>query len=391
MAFMGHFYSANNRREKRSAKKVLSVTGGIFCTALTALLLMMVAGGSGITQVPVKSGSELGLMDRYDMAIGNAVSDAVDGVLSIDKVYFLSDDAPAAPKPNPECQGETEDPAQMKGILEDARKRLNIEEDLIFSTDTQILPGTKIRYYLDDTIFSVTWKQPVGTCIYSFSEVKIAHPSQFRRFLSGNQYGSGVLYTASEMAESVNAVTASSADYYAYRKAGCMVYNGRVCRVEENTLDTCFIDDKGDLLFSKVRAPETASKKAVQDYVNKHNIRFSLAFGPVLIDEGEVTCPRRYGLGEIDECLSRAALCQQGPLHYVVVTANLENYYPTPPTIWEFSGNLAAMGIQKAYAMDGGQTATLIANNEIVNCISYGNERMISDIIYFATAIPEQK
>ena len=44
-------------------------------------------------------------------------------------------------------------------------------------------------------------------------------------------------------------------------------------------------------------------------------------------------------------------------------------------------------GVKEAYLMDGGQTAEIIFNNDIRNNISYGSERAVSDIIYFATAV----
>ena len=37
----------------------------------------------------------------------------------------------------------------------------------------------------------------------------------------------------------------------------------------------------------------------------------------------------------------------------------------------------------------GGQTTTIVLNNEVINHVNYGSERKISDIIYFATAMPE--
>ena len=44
-----------------------------------------------------------------------------------------------------------------------------------------------------------------------------------------------------------------------------------------------------------------------------------------------------------------------------------------------------------AYALDGGQTAAIVMNDQLINKVSYGAQRKISDIIYFATAIPEDE
>ena len=50
---------------------------------------------------------------------------------------------------------------------------------------------------------------------------------------------------------------------------------------------------------------------------------------------------------------------------------------------------MAETGCDQAYALDGGQTTTIVLNNEVFNHVNYGSERKISDIIYFATAVPE--
>ena len=49
------------------------------------------------------------------------------------------------------------------------------------------------------------------------------------------------------------------------------------------------------------------------------------------------------------------------------------------------------MGVPKAYTLDGGQTAVMIFNGDLINSVEFGNQRAVSDIIYFATAIPEKQ
>jgi len=48
------------------------------------------------------------------------------------------------------------------------------------------------------------------------------------------------------------------------------------------------------------------------------------------------------------------------------------------------------MGIENAYALDGGQTATIVINKKVINPVDYASERLMGDIMYFATAIPEE-
>ena len=43
-------------------------------------------------------------------------------------------------------------------------------------------------------------------------------------------------------------------------------------------------------------------------------------------------------------------------------------------------------GCWKAYALDGGQTATTVFGGQLINPVQFGQEKEISDVIYFASA-----
>ena len=328
----------------------------------------------------------LALMDHYDMTMTNTVSNALDGVLAIKKVYWLSDDDQVAPEPNQDNYGKTNDPSTLQWLLDEAEELLD-GEVMYFNTETQIIPGTEVNYYLDDTILAITWKQNIGNKCYNISEVKISHPSQFRRFLAGGEYGSAIQLTTTEMAASVNAVVASSGDFYKHRMSGVIVYNGIVQRISGKNFDSCFIDGDSNLQF--VYAGEITTRAAAEKYVEEHNARFSLGFGPALIDNGElVKINPRYSLGEISDHYARAGLGQMGELHYMLITVSNE-FYGNSATMYEFAEGAYTLGLQKFYALDGGQTAVLVMNDKLINKVVYGSQRRISDIIYFATAVPE--
>ena len=301
-------------------------------------------------------------------------------------IFSLSDSTMVAPMPHSECYGQTDDTGTLQWLLEKAEGLLDGQQTL-FSTKTTTKENSTVYYYLDETIFAVTWKQVVDSGVYTFSEIKIGHPSQFRRFFSENRYGSGKLYTTTEMSETVNAVVGSSGDYYGYRSTGIVVNNGQILRDRGQLLDTCYIDDKGDILFT--HAGEITDEETLKEYIATNHIRFSLSFGPVMIQNGINCVPRSYNSGEINENYARAALCQLDSLHYLLVAANMEESYYSVPTVREFAENLVAMGVPTAYALDGGQTATITMNHQMMNNVSYGSQRKISDIIYFATALPE--
>lgn len=375
---IGAFFKKNSKACGIAAVAVLSVLSLVFL--VNALL------GGFWCRTAAQSASDAGLMDRFDMYMTNEISNALDGVLSVEKVYWLSDSDLVAPEPDQANYGEADDATSLQWLLDEAEDILN-GQDTLFTTETPVWNGSDVMYYLDETIFAVTWKQMIDGCIYTFSEVKIADASQFRRFLAGGEYGSDKQYTTTEMAASVNAVLASSGDFYKHRRAGIIVYDGVVQRVENSAyVDTCFIDDKGDLLF--VYRGEITDMETAQKFVDENNIRFSVAFGPILVDNGERCEPWDYALGEVNDPFPRAALCQRGELHYVIVVCNREAGYNEMQTIHSFARRVAELGCDKAYTLDGGQTAVIAMNDQLINSVHFGTQRQISDIIYFATALP---
>lgn len=374
--------SVNEGKPNKLSQGVL-----LLCCVLTIVMLFALLHNSGSQSEAANISGKV--LDTYEKNLSNLLSADLGGnAPAVTQTYVLRDSDIVAPEPIAACFGETDDPAEMEGILAAARELLDGQETL-FNTDIEIKPGSTIHYYLDDTIFAVAWKQVIDDGTYTMSEVKIAHASQFRRFLSEGKYNSGILHTTTEMSESVNAVMASSGDYYSYRRIGIVVNDGQVYRDRGHFLDTCYIDNEGDMIFSY--RGDMTEKEVVQKFVDDNNIRFSICFGPVMILNGENCVPGSYNSGEITKCYPRAALCQMDKLHYVVAVANAEAPNYRMPTVSQFADRLLEMGIHTAYALDGGQTAAIVMDNQLINTVSYGSEREISDIFYFATAIPDGK
>lgn len=387
-------------RTESPKKKSIRLTAMILCVAAVAALwagagallasaLFQPAVSDSVESVRTDLTADFEkMLTRKFSGIGEIISENVDFVPPKPVYAPLSDQDMVAPKPNPACYGTADKPAELASVLEAAEELLDGQQTL-FTTDTVIFEGSKIRYYLDDTILAITWKQVVGGGVYTFSEVKIAHASQFRRFLADGKFGATTEYTTQEMATSVNAVVASSGDYYGYRYTGICVTQGKVHRDDGRYLDTCFVDENGDLVYAY--RGQVTGKEAVESFVDEQNARFSISFGPVMILDGSYIVPSDYYIGEINEQFARAALCQMGPLHYTVVAANYEYPHYAVHTMSEFAKNLLKLGIDNAYALDGGQTAAIVMNNQLINKVSYGAQREISDIIYFATAVPEEE
>lgn len=329
--------------------------------ALTAVLLGKMVQSVGRPKAAAQTApADMTIMEQFDGFVSAKMDAARDTLTAAqtpenvpettvpvrEKVIIeIPDDAQVAPEPNPDCYGQTDDPSSLQWLLDEAAFLLDGQE-LYFSTDVELFEGSLVNYYLDDTIFAITWKEVHDGSVYTFSEVKVNHPSQFRRHLAGGEYGSATQFYTSEMAESVNAVVASSGDFYNFRNFGIIVYQGQVRKVEGTYAETCYIDRNGDLRFTY--GGDITTTAAAKEYVAENDIWFSLGFGPVLIDNYEVIDHTWYGVGEITEGYARAALCQMGELHYIVATANTEGPWQDIPTVKTFAKNIAATGCRMA-------------------------------------------
>ena len=317
--------------------------------------------------------------------------------------FTIPEDALVAPKPIEECYGtcSMDHPEVVMDLIQRARDSglLGQDETVAFSPDANFYHGyhgRNFEYYLDDTIMVILWKENVEGKCCSFAEVKIADASQFRRKLANDSFGPGPQYLASELGEQVNAVVTMNADYYRPRHYGIVVYNRELCRFETdyvinsclryNCVDSMFVTASGDFLYK--RQGEEDTLESISAFIQENDVLFSLAFGPVLVLDGEAVECRWYPMGEVHEGYSRAGIGQMGERHYLYMSLNHGNQ-EARWTINQFAQHFAERPVQTAYTLDGGQTQEIYFCGSCYSWMDFGVERPVSDIIYFATAIPE--
>jgi len=390
--------------KKKIGNGISTVLLTLMALAVTGLIVFWMGFNVGTGRELVKDEAKsVEVFRNYDIYVNNSAVNALEGLvpvaeseedegLVIQKVYMTDRDQIIAPEPDQSCFGETENP-EMIDFLVNAASKLLDGQDVMWDSERPRMPGSTIRYYLDETIMVISWKEVVNGAVYTFSEVKVMDPSQFRRYMADDTFGAGTQYKPSQMAQTVNAVVAMNGDFYQFRGYGIITYKGEVKRVEGRAVDTCFVDYDGNLHF--VYQGEITDEETAKQYVENNNICFSLAFGPVLIEDYEIYRPQYYSLGEINDIYARAAIAQLDELHYLLLTVNHEGnstgYYGNCATTADVAKKLHEMGCPKAYTLDGGQTATMIFNDKLINAVEFGNERYVSDIIYFSTAIPDEE
>lgn len=313
-------------------------------------------------------------VDEFSAFVSELAVYAVGEAAELPKYYVLplSDDpAPAADRAN---------------IHWEVEKPLNSPVDM------------DVHCYDDDSISVRSWREVSGYCYVAFSEIKIQHPTQFRRAFAGGSYDSGQRYYPQVIAQTNNAVIAMSADYCNYRDEGLIIHQRKIFRDNTNeNLDILLYDSKGDLHIMPHKEVKSSN------ILEEKDIIYSFAFGPALVVDGVLQDRDHidnYALGYPNGREPRAAIGQLGELHYLlcVVEGRTERlagaddeYEASGMFVREVADLMYEKGCVNAYAMDGGQTATMVFMGDLVNNVAYGGQRLVSDILYFATACGEDK
>lgn len=315
----------------------------------------------------------------------NAKSEALGDLSYVPKIYTLAEDVTIAPAPVASAYGDTD----VAGALElvSQYERLIDGKELFFDPDVEFT-DPEIHYYADETILVLTWRELFLNHSVCFSEVFVADGSQFRRKLAADTYGSSIQKPATQLAAEANAVVAMNGDFYKFRTQGVTVYQRELFRFNPSSLDCCHVNAEGDLIFSY--AGELTSEEQARQFIEDNDILFTLAFGPVLVADGQMRQVSSYLIGEVTDTYSRSAIGQSGHGHYLLMTSNY-GFNTIGATIGESAQIMYDKGCENAYALDGGQTAEIVWRGEPYNHVDYGNERAVSDILYFATALPEEE
>lgn len=244
--------------------------------------------------------------------------------------------------------------------------------------------------YEDESIRVKTEHQEMddGTKIH-IAYVQIADPSQLRTgVVNPEKLGSSKTASVSALAKKYNAVIAINGDNYVDKPEKTTFeyrMTNKIRSKTNRTKDILVIDDQGDFhLFPKsqgIKEFPNELKKMDRKLVN------AFTFGPALVIDGE--------LMEIDENYGynphgrepRAAIGQMGPMSYVLVVVEAKDRSGSSgfsqTKLGEFMHEL---GCKQAFNLDGGNSAEMVFGDQVIKGMAGGDERGLSDIIYFASA-----
>ncbi|MDR1564536.1 MAG: phosphodiester glycosidase family protein [Oscillospiraceae bacterium] len=174
---------------------------------------------------------------------------------------------------------------------------------------------------------------------------------------------------------------ALNGDFCTYRKDGVIIRQGQLFRNSPSERQSLIVDMKGDLHI----VPE---RQMTSDGWLERGIIQAFSFGPALVVDGQTKeMPSDYIYGRWKLTEPRSAIGQLGELHYLLaVVDGREPGYSEGINFTGLAELMASKGCKIAYNMDGGQSSTLFFNNKVINKVSNGGERTVSDVLFFATA-----
>lgn len=231
-----------------------------------------------------------------------------------------------------------------------------------------------IGVYKTDTLRVVVTEGHTDDAVYYLADIWIRNIREFKTAFAKDKFGRGLYEMPDAIAEHNNAVVAITGDTYGSSSQSVVIRNGNLYR-DSGDGDVCILYADG-VMESYYQADFNL------DAVIARGAFQGWSFGPKLIDNGAV--PSSYNTTDaIIAHNPRAAIGYYEPGHYcLVVVDGRQGGYSRGMTLDELSELFLSFGCVDAYNLDGGQSAMMIFQNQVVNQ-PYKDGRAISDIIYF--------
>ena len=236
--------------------------------------------------------------------------------------------------------------------------------------------------YSDGNIsVNLTEKTVNETQIY-VADITLSSSDYLKTALAQNSYGTNVTAKTSVTAAENNAILAVNGDYYGANSSGYVIRNRVVYRdsVREDA-------SNGDLAIYKdgsfkiIYEDQVSADQLVQDGVVN-----LLAFGPSLVENGEISVDTNTEVGQAMSSNPRTAIGIIDENHYIIVVSDGRTSESKGLSLYQMAEVMKSYGVKTAYNLDGGGSSTLYFNGQVINKPTTGgskiSERAVSDIVY---------
>ena len=236
--------------------------------------------------------------------------------------------------------------------------------------------------YKDDNISINLSETTVNNTQVYVADVTVSSSDYLKTAFAQNSFGTNVTAKTSVTAADNDAILAVNGDYYGANSSGYVIRNGVVYRdtVRENS-------NNGDLAIYKngsfkiIYEDQISAEQLVKDGVIN-----LLAFGPALVENGEITVGKNQEVGQAMASNPRTAIGIIDENHYIIVVSDGRTSESEGLSLYQLAEVMKSYGAKIAYNLDGGGSSTLYFNGQVINKPTTGgnkiSERAVSDIVY---------
>ena len=236
--------------------------------------------------------------------------------------------------------------------------------------------------YKDDNISINLTETTVNNTQVYVADVTVSSSEYLKTAFAQNAFGTNVTAKTSETAADNNAILAVNGDYYGANSTGYVIRNGVVYR------DTVREDSSnGDLAIYKDGSFKIIYEDKISaDQLVKDGVVNLLAFGPALVENGEIAVGTNEEVGQAMASNPRTAIGIIDENHYIIVVSDGRTSESKGLSLYQMAEVMKSYGVKTAYNLDGGGSSTLYFNGQVINKPTTGgnriSERAVSDIVY---------
>ena len=236
--------------------------------------------------------------------------------------------------------------------------------------------------YSDGNISVTLTEKTVNETQVYVADITLSSSDYLKTALAQNSYGTNVTAKTSVTAAENNAILAVNGDYYGANSSGYVIRNGVVYRdsVREDA-------SNGDLAIYKdgsfkiIYEDQVSADQLVQDGVVN-----LLAFGPSLVENGEISVDTNTEVGQAMSSNPRTAIGIIDENHYIIIVSDGRTSESKGLSLYQMAEVMKSYGVKTAYNLDGGGSSTLYFNGQVINKPTTDgskiSERAVSDIVY---------
>ena len=236
--------------------------------------------------------------------------------------------------------------------------------------------------YKDENISINLTETTVNNTQVYVADITLSSSDYLKTAFAQNSFGTNVTAKTSVTAANNDAILAVNGDYYGANSSGYVIRNGVVYRdtVRENS-------NNGDLAIYKDGSFKIIYEDQISaDQLVKDGVVNLLAFGPALVENGEIAVGKNQEVGQAMASNPRTAIGIIDENHYIIVVSDGRTSESEGLSLYQLAEVMKSYGAKTAYNLDGGGSSTLYFNGHVINKPTTGgnkiSERAVSDIVY---------